>query len=76
MSTMHFIRTKIFKVNQIEFAAIVGVGQATISRWDQGKTSPDLANLQRIRAAAAQRGIPWDHSWFFDAAPIEKRSAA
>lgn len=65
MSTMKHIRTQVFKVTQAEFATLAGVGQATVSRWENG-VSPSLDEMQAIRNAAASRiDIVWDDSLFF-----------
>jgi transcriptional regulator with XRE-family HTH domain len=61
------IRKKVFGVTQAEMALIAGVSQATISRWEEGRQSPDHDALARIRSRATKRGIPWDDRWFFEA---------
>lgn len=65
MSAIRFIRREIFKVTQAEFAALAGVTQASVSRWEAG-TPPSLDDMQAIRAAAADRGIAWRDEWFFE----------
>lgn len=52
-------------MTQAEFAAVAGVGQATVSRWETG-VSPSLDEMRAIRNAARERGLTWDDSWFFD----------
>jgi len=66
MSAIRHIRKNVFAVTQAEFAAIAGVTQATVSRWENG-IAPSLSEMQAIRAAASERGINWDDSWFFEA---------
>lgn len=65
MNAMKNIRKNVFSVTQAEFAAIAGVTQATVSRWESG-IAPSLSEMQSIRAAAYERGINWDDSWFFE----------
>jgi transcriptional regulator with XRE-family HTH domain len=71
MNQIEFLRRRIFKVNQIEFARIVGVGQATVSRWEDGKGSPTLEQVRSLRFEAANRGIAWDNNWLFFAPPVD-----
>lgn len=66
MSVIRHIRKAVFGVSQSEFAAIAGVTQATVSRWENG-VSLSLDEMKAIREAAMQRGIVWDDGWFFEA---------
>ncbi len=78
MSAIRFIRKTVFKVTQAEFAALAGVTQASVSRWENG-VAPTADEMKAIRSAAFSRGIPWDDAWFFeypateyvDAAPLD-----
>lgn len=74
MNTLKYIRTNIFHVSQAEFAALAGVAQATVSRWENG-LSPSLDEMRKIRDAAKERGIDWDDRWFFEV-PAELSEAA
>lgn len=65
MSTMKHIRTKIFAVTQSEFAALAGVTQATVSRWENG-VAPSLDDMKAIREAAEARKIKWNDRLFFE----------
>lgn len=65
MNAIRHIRREIFKVTQAEFAALAGVTQASVSRWETG-TAPSLDDMQSIRRAAADRGIEWQDEWFFE----------
>lgn len=65
MNAMRHIRKDIFRVSQTGFAKIIGVNQASISRWENG-VAPSLEDMRAIRKAAARHGIPWDDRWFFD----------
>jgi transcriptional regulator with XRE-family HTH domain len=66
MSAIRRIRREVFNVTQAEFAALAGVTQASVSRWETG-TAPSLDDMQAIRMAAAARGIDWNDAWFFEA---------
>lgn len=65
MTAIRHIRKSIFGMNQAEFAAIAGVVQATVSRWENG-VSLSLDDMKAIREAAKARGIDWNDEWFFE----------
>lgn len=65
MSTLKHIRTAIFEVTQAEFAALAGVTQASVSRWEKG-VAPSLDEMKRIRQAAEDRNLKWDDRFFFE----------
>ncbi len=73
MSAIRYIRGEIFKVTQGEFAALAGVTQASVSRWETGGP-PSMDEMQAIRRAAADREIAWDDTWFFEV-PASERAA-
>lgn len=60
-----YMRRAIFKISQAEFAAISGVTQATVSRWENGEGVPHLTELDRIRTAARERALAWNDDWLF-----------
>ena len=63
------IRVDLFRCDQTEMAAVAGVTQSTISRWESGNGSPDLDALSRIRAEAKRRRLRWrDGALFGDSA--------
>ena len=62
------IRSEVFEETQVAFGIIAGVSQATISKWEKNKLSPELDQLAKIRKEAAKRGIPWQDEWFFSLA--------
>lgn len=64
MNAIRYIRKEIFEATQVEFAALIGVTQASVSRWERD-VSPSLGDMRKIRLAAAERGIDWDDAWFF-----------
>lgn len=64
--TIRHIRTNVFGLTQDDFAALLGVPQSVVSRWENGVMQPRLPVLGRIRAAAHERGIEWDDRWFFE----------
>ncbi|MCF6111970.1 helix-turn-helix domain-containing protein [Mesorhizobium muleiense] len=65
MSAIRHIRCHVFKATQAEFAALAGVSQASVSRWETG-VAPSLDDMRAIREAAAARGIEWNDAWFFE----------
>lgn len=68
MNIMSHIRTGVFRENQTRFAAIVGVSQATVSRWEKGEQEPTRDKLALIREEARKRRIFWSDAWFFEPA--------
>lgn len=64
MNTLKHIRKNVFKATQAEFAAIAGVTQASVSRWENG-VAPSLDEMRTIRNAAEERGLAWDDALFF-----------
>jgi len=73
MNAIRFIRTKVFQMTQAEFAAVVGVKQYNVSRWETGN-SPTLDEMSAIRSAAKGRALPWSDEWFFAPVELEKAS--
>ena len=71
MNNIKFIRTKVFKVSQTEFARIADTGQAVVSRWEKGENSPSLDQVKLIRDEAKRRLLPWDHDWLFGTVPAD-----
>ncbi|HSV24343.1 MAG TPA: helix-turn-helix domain-containing protein [Xanthobacteraceae bacterium] len=70
------IRKTIFDLNQEEFGKLAGTTQASVSRWETGQQEPSISEMERIRAAAVERGLPWDDRWFFEPVPPEVRVVA
>ncbi|NLS03586.1 helix-turn-helix transcriptional regulator [Rhizobium sp. P32RR-XVIII] len=70
MNALKHIRKNVFAVTQAEFAAVAGVTQATVSRWENG-VAPSLEEMQAIRSAAAERAIDWSDALFFDVPAAE-----
>lgn len=70
MNALQHIRKKVFGVTQQEFAAIAGVQQSTVSRWEKGVNAPTLDEMNRIRAAASSRKLKakWNDKLFFGVA--------
>ena len=76
MNALKHIRKNVFGLKQQEFAAIAGVQQSMVSRWENGHAAPTLEEMNRIRAAAAQRKLKakWNDRLFF-AEPQEATAA-
>jgi transcriptional regulator with XRE-family HTH domain len=70
MNALKHIRKNVFAITQAEFAAVAGVTQATVSRWENG-VAPSLEDMQAIRTAAAERGIAWNDAVFFETPAAE-----
>jgi hypothetical protein len=66
MTPWEHIRRNVFRCTQYEMAAIAGVSQGTISKWESGTQTPLATALGNIRRAARQRAVPWDDRWFFE----------
>lgn len=66
MSRLLYIRRHIFGVTQVEMAAIAGVRQSQVSRWENGHRRPSIVELERIRTEAVKRQLAWDDRWFFE----------
>ncbi len=75
MTVGKFIRLEVFGVSsQADWAAMLGISQASASRFDTGNPLSREA-MNSIRALVAQRGgkrkvrwrsRPWDDAWLFD----------
>lgn len=74
MNAIRHIRKNVFRLKQQEFAAIAGVQQSTVSRWERGEASPSLDEMAAIRTAAKDRRIKWNDGLFF--APVNEGQAA
>lgn len=70
MTPIRYIRRQVFGLTQSEFAAIAGVAQASVSRWESGMPLGQ-SEMMAIRQEAARRDIPWDDRWFFEAPASE-----
>lgn len=66
MLPMRHIRQNVFGLPQAAFAEIAGTTQPTVSRWENGEFEPNRDELERIRAAAMDRHLPWSDAWFFE----------
>lgn len=53
-------------MTQREFAALVGVNQGTISRWETNLAEPSRGEMERIRSLADHHGHDWSDTWFFE----------
>ncbi len=76
MGPIEHIRKRVFGASQSELAAIAGVTQATVSRWENDHFEPSREELGRIRDAARDRGLKWDDRWFFETPREPERAAS
>jgi transcriptional regulator with XRE-family HTH domain len=70
MHPITHIRKNVLRLNQASLADLVGVTQATVSRWESGELEPSREELGKIRDEARARGLAWDDRWFFEAPTI------
>lgn len=71
MNPVEHIRTSVFDCKtQTAFAEVLGVTQATVSRWEAAKRIPG-PKQELVRREATKRGA-WNDNWFF-AVPAEAR---
>lgn len=71
MNMIKHIRLNLFGMTtQGEFAAAIGVTQATVSRLESG-SEITLTVAKSIRSAAKERGIEWDDALLFEYQPAE-----
>lgn len=77
MSVMKQVR-QLLNLPQNRIAAIAGVSQATVCRWEQGQWEPNRDELERIRNYAIANGIDWEDANFFpsDDPPASPNSPA
>lgn len=66
MNPLLHIRKNVLKITQAEMAAISGVRQATVSRWENGLLEPSLDQMRSIREEAVKRGVDWQDGLFFN----------
>jgi transcriptional regulator with XRE-family HTH domain len=66
MNNMARIRREVFCETQAAYAAIAGISQGTVSRWEAGELDPTRPQLARIRREARRRKLRWRDSWFFE----------
>ena len=76
---MHFLRVHVFRQTQRQFAAMAGVAQGTVSKWELPSdnplhSEPSLGELRRIRSEGIKRKragkrqkhfLPWRDDWLF-----------
>lgn len=75
MSAIGRIRKEVLGKSQAELAALTGVAQATVSRWETGELFPGLRELEAIRVAGREkRPEDWRDEWLFDGPPTAQQS--
>jgi transcriptional regulator with XRE-family HTH domain len=65
MNTARFIRKRVFKLTQIEFAAECGVVQSSVARWEKAGFVPQRFH-DLVRGLAQRRGVSWQNIWFVE----------
>lgn len=64
---LKYIRETVFKENQTQFAAMLGISQPTYSDFEKRDSLPFI-HQQTVRKVATERDdIDWQDSWFFEA---------
>lgn len=76
MNPLARIRKEILRITQSELAAVTGVRQATVSRWEKGELEPSREQLAAIRTYALSCGMAWDDLWFFEPRPAPSEPEA
>lgn len=64
-SPIRWVRKKVFGVTQDELAVIGGVSRPRVSRYETQADAPPFDFLQRVRAEAIARQLPFSGDWFF-----------
>ena len=72
MNPIKFIRSEVLGLNQHELAAVAGVSQATVSRWESGELHPGFMEMVKMRDEAERIGKPFEVSVFFQSVPKQK----
>lgn len=75
MNALRHIRKTVLELSQAEIAALVGVSQGTVSKWENGELSPSLEEISALRAEAHKRGLAWDDRWFFESPSPDLKEA-
>lgn len=52
MSAIEHIRKTVLGLSQAQLAAIAGVKQSTVSRWERGELSPSIREVGRVVRAS------------------------
>jgi len=73
MTLTKYLRKCVFQISQQEFAAIVRVTQASVSRWERSEGEPGRVELALLRKEAMKRKLPWDDRWLLDHRLTEKQ---
>jgi DNA-binding transcriptional regulator YiaG len=64
MTPIENIRRNVLKLTQADMAALAGVSQATVSRWESGRLVVDGDAMTRIRLKAREQS-DWSDALFF-----------
>ena len=65
MTPALYIRKHIFQMTQADMAEVLGCVQPTVHRYEINGFFPVEAQ-KKVRALAAERGLEWNDSWFFE----------
>jgi DNA-binding transcriptional regulator YiaG len=57
MNAITHIRKNKFRMTQAEFAAVLGVHQSTVCRWEKGRLHPSVPEIQAAIRVAQERGV-------------------
>ena len=57
--TIKQTRTKLF-MSQEDFAASIRVSVATINRWENGRSKPNLTAMKSIKVFCEENNLPFD----------------
>ena len=74
MTPIEHIRRNVLRLTQAEMAALTGVHQATVSRWETGAAHIDAAAMAKVRERACETD-GWSDALFFSI-PLETQQPA
>ncbi|WP_409969671.1 helix-turn-helix transcriptional regulator [Bengtsoniella intestinalis] len=58
-SDLKYVRQKLF-LTQDDFAAQIKVSVATINRWENGRSRPNMTAMKNLKAFCEQNNLPFE----------------
>jgi len=66
-ANLRWIRTKVFVLQQEEFAALLELPRTRLSKYENGVHPVPKEVMDKVRIAAKEKGLPFSADWFFEA---------